>query len=245
MSYEILEAIDKEVDTLAAELDELTEKLDRGRRRIDALSMTRRLVDGIGNGRLDELHDGLKGLGLGLDKRPPKPKPKPTKPKKPAAASDAPAEAPRQRTDVAEAAKRKVRDLLRRKAEITAQDLVDAGIVFNPGAARSLIRGMLQGAEKELIVAGERKGAGRPAKTYKLAADLVTADEDGAKTDPERRVVASIREAGGELDEGTLAFNAAMSLNDLKTYASGLLRRRVLSRRDEEGVTLWAIVGTE
>lgn len=47
MNTEILDAIDAEVASLGAELAELSKQLDAGRKRVEALSMTRKVVEGI------------------------------------------------------------------------------------------------------------------------------------------------------------------------------------------------------
>jgi hypothetical protein len=64
--------------------------------------------------------------------------------------------------------------------------------------------------------------------------------DDGPKTSVEVRVVDSVT-TDGPIDEGTLAFNCNLSITDCRSVTSGLVRRGVLSKREEEGVTLFEV----
>lgn len=323
MSTEILDAIDAEVDTLGAELAQLSEKLDAGRKRVEALSMTRELVEGLGNGRLEELHEGLKGMSLlplrvkpeavkpPPEKKPARSKPKGGRKKVAAAATAAPSgwEAKREAIDATvlrslqsldgPTAFSAVRRLIPGEVSTNAlksslRRLIDAGQLQSTGqragtryslpgraarkapasaptpkpdrAARSeeeekanrqalaCVREHGRASEEQVAAAlgvtsaeaaRRLQGLARTGPLKKTnglwSLEAAMADDDGAKTGPERRVLAAIREAGGSLDETTLAGAAEMPSANVRTYAGGLVNRQVLTRKIIEGITFYEL----
>ena len=324
MSTEILNAIDAEVDSLGAELAQLSEQLDAGRKRVEALSMTRELVEGLGNGRLEELHgelEGIIGLALPIKREAVKPPPekKPTPKRKPKGGrKKVAATATRAWADKHAAIDGQVLEGLRGLGERAAfsavrravpgeisthalksslRRLTDAGQIETTGqragtrysvpgaaprkaraateappkvdrAARSededaanrkvlaFVRKLGRASEKqvaEMLGVSESDAARRLqslAHTSPLkkalgmwSIEATVADDDGAKTGPERRVMAAVREAGGSVDEGTLAFASQLPTNELRSILSGLVRRGALHRRNADGVTLVELPG--
>ena len=135
--------------------------------------------------------------------------------------------------------------LARERGEITAVDVIEAGIA-SKNSARSSLRRMSQGhVGRTLKIIGERPASGSGGRPAKLYAPIETAeapaDDDGAKTGPERRVLAAIREAGGSLDETTLAGAAEVPSATVRTYAGGLVNRQVLTRKVIEGITFYEL----
>lgn len=141
MSTEILDAIDAEIDRLGSEIAVR-------RQRTEALSMTRELVEGLENGKLEQLHSGLTSLvGGGEAVKPPPVKKAASKPKgrrkKVAAAAPpkAPSEGERQERNASIMERhQRILALARERGEITAVDVIEAGIASKNSARSSLQR---------------------------------------------------------------------------------------------------------
>ena len=322
MSTEILEAIDAEVDRLGVELAELNEQVDRRRKRTEALSMTRELVEGLENGQLEQLHEGLEGIiGLAAPvkeavKPPPSEKPTRSKPKggrkKVAATATAEPSGWEAKREAIDATVRQslqsldgptafsaVRRLVPSEIATYAlknslRRLTDAGHLQTTGqragtryalpgkaarkaptsapapkpdrAARSedeekanrqalaCVREHGRASEEQVAAAlgatpaeaaRRLQGLARTGPLKKTnglwSLEAAMADDDGAKTGPERRVLAAIRDAGGSLDETTLAGAAEMPSANVRTYATGLVNRQVLVRKVVEGITFYEL----
>lgn len=135
----------------------------------------------------------------------------------------------------AEDAKRRVLAFVRKHGQISAPECAELLDISVASAAERLRR---YSSTTELTpFDGERTGRGRPPKLYRIE---FSTPKDGPKTQVEERVVDSVT-TDGPIDEGTLAFNCNLSITDCRSVTSGLVRRGVLTKREEEGVTLFEV----
>lgn len=242
MSEAIVTAIDGEL----AQLEQ----------RAAALRGLRALTLGIESGQLEEIAERLARLTgeahtlapLRIAPVPgevedPQDGPEPLTPPSPEPSTPSDAERAK-RQEAAQSTSERIVNLARRRGDITVHDVIAAGLAESAPHARKLILRLCNQNVQRLRATGdERQGprGGRPAKVYEPAeAEATTADESGAKTGPERRVVEAVRELQ-PVDSGTLAFRSHCSVNDLSSIAAGLVRRGVLERADEDGVVLFRL----
>jgi hypothetical protein len=232
---QIVEAIDAELEAEDVHLDDLRTAVGRAEHRIEELR------------KLREQAASLNGGGAPAASAEPKPKPKGTRAKKPPKAKPQPAEhepklpTAAERDARGEAAKedrRKVLGFVREHGEISYAQAAELLGVSIDTAKKRLVR-IARNSELKLETGKRPEGAkhGRPPKVYRLEASA-PADDDGAKTSVERRVVEAVRRHG-PIDKGTLAFRANLSITDLGSVAAGLVRRGVLKSWEEDGVRLY------
>lgn len=141
------------------------------------------------------------------------------------------------RSSDAEADQRKVLAFVREHGEITYAQAAEL-LGCSHDTARRRLLSIVRTTDLKSATGTRAPGEhGRPPVVFRLNATGSTTD-DGPKTSVERRVVDSVT-TDGPIDEGTLAFNCNLSITDCRSVTSGLVRRGVLTKREEEGVTLF------
>lgn len=153
-----------------------------------------------------------------------------------------PAEAPAQhergkRSALAEERHAKVLAFVREHDEIRPAQAADLLGMSETNAA-TFLRGMVTHGRTPLRRYELEPGNPRKGVTYRL--EIAPSNGEGAKTAVEQRVLDAVK-AAQPIDEGTLAFHAAISVNDLRSVATGLVRRGVLTCRKEENVKLYEV----
>lgn len=219
------------VTAIDAELEEVEESLTRAEAEVKVLTDRRH---GLAKLRISavELNGGA----------PPKPKPAPKR--KPAKQAPAPAVSDTERQPRAadrEADNAKILAHVREHGEITVAQTMELLGVHKTTAYQRLQR-LCRDTDLKVYDGKRPEGAvGRVPKVYRLnATGTSAADSDGPKTSVEHRVVDSVT-TDGPIDEGTLAFSCNLSITDCRSVTSGLVRRGVLTKRVEEGVTLFEV----
>lgn len=145
-----------------------------------------------------------------------------------------------QRTAVASERQADVLAFVKENGEINADQAAEL-LGISKATARTFLRNMAshgRTALRSYEVEPETPRRGRKPIVYRL--EMAPADDSGAKTNVERRVLDEVRK-NAPIDEGTLAFNASLSLTDLRSVVAGLVRRKVLKRWEEEGTTLFGV----
>lgn len=235
------------VDAIDAELKVVNDRIQSLRDEFDEVNLRA--------SELLKLREGAVALNGGPPAAAPKPKPAATKPKqrkpratKPKAsppATDRQEPSPQtteeragRRVETMERDKR-VLDFVRERGEVKVGDVAEL-LGVSEFTARDVLNSLAAFGKTGLRKYPGERGpqGGRPPMVYRL--EIAPTNGEGAKTKVEQRVVDAVRE-GQPIDEGTLAFHASISVNDLRSVATGLVRRGVLTCRREEDVKLYEV----
>lgn len=243
----IVEAIDAEIEGTRARHAEVSAELEDLELRIAKLGILREGAAELNGGvPLRDLEQDS-STEASTDPTPPSPAEEPepdpqppTRNRPPETSTAAPVtdEERKGRTSLANERHAKVMAYVREHGEITSGQAAELLGMSGTNASTLLKRLIRQSdLERFQIKPGNPKGG----FVYRLNATGSTSD-DGPKTAVEKRVVDAVA-AAGPIDEGTLAFNASLSLSDCRSVTSGLVRRNVLRKLEEEGVTLFEVAG--
>ena len=230
----ILEAIDEELEeandrrtTMLADLDELEAKIGQ-------LGSMRRQAEALNGG--PPLHDGERdGSAEQSDEDPPAP------PRKLAEQEPAPKVTEDDRAQRGEQAadeKAKIMAFVREHGGITYAQCAEL-LDVHPTTARAKLIAVARASGLE-SVEGEKTGPGRAPKVFRL--ELAQEAANGGRTPTEAKLIDVVTE-DGPIDEVTLASRVGVKSSSARVILTGLLSRKILTRREEEGVTLFEVAG--
>lgn len=237
---EILTAIDAELEERERERTEAADRLAATESRITDLGKLRDDAKALADGEAPTVPAPAKTARKPRIARSSEPTAPTPAPKTPLLRNGTPKvtdEERRQRGANAEERDRQVIAFVRKHGEIRpAQAAEIFGVT--PSRATTILSSMCSHRQTglrryELVPGSPRKGV-----AYRL--EIAPANDSGAKTKVEQRVVDAVQAAQpSPIDETTLTLDAQLSITDLRTVAAGLVRRGVLTRKSEEGTVLF------
>lgn len=234
----ILEAIDEEIAEGEERLDAVLLETGEIRARLEQLGSMRRQAEALNGGPPlhDEEQDG--STGESSDDPPASPS---SPPRTPAKQEPAPTVSDEERTQRGEQAadeKSKIMAFVREHGGITYAQCAEL-LDVHPTTARSKLIAIARTSGLE-SVEGEKSGPGRAPRVFRL--ELAQEAANGGRTPTEAKLIEVVTE-DGPIDEVTLAARAGVKSSSARTILTGLLSRKVLVRREEEGVTLFEVAG--